>query len=206
MTLYYVRHGETVWNRAQRLQGRQDSPLTLWGVQLAIAYGGRLQQALDGVRDIEIVTSPMGRARQTAAIVADVLGLDGRDVAVDERVAEHDVGEWAGRTWAEIADENGRDAAELRGWGVRPPGGETRQEMFVRACAWLEAPRARAVTIVVSHGGFSRMLRGAYLGLSPDEMAVMPVHSHGRFYRLADGRCDEVVAHAAAPPPEDLLG
>ena len=71
-TIYYVRHGETVWNRLQRLQGREDSPLTLWGTQLSSDYGSHLLRELDGERDVEIVASPMGRTRQTAAIIADV--------------------------------------------------------------------------------------------------------------------------------------
>jgi broad specificity phosphatase PhoE len=204
--IYYVRHGETVWNRLQRLQGRQDSPLTLWGVQLAIDYGGCLQRALAGERDVEIVASPMGRTRQTAAIIADVIGLDADAIHVDERVAEHDMGEWAGRSWAEISAENGIDPAARRDWDLRPPGGETRREMLARARAWLGSPRARAVTIVVSHGGFSRVLRGAYLGLDLEEMASISMHTHGRFYRLIGGSAEEVVAHQTEPPPEDLLG
>jgi broad specificity phosphatase PhoE len=62
------------------------------------------------------------------------------------------------------------------------------------------------VTIVVSHGGFSRMLRGAYLRLDSEAMLAMPAHTHGHFYRLAAGECETVVAHEAEAPPEDLLG
>lgn len=205
-TIYYVRHGETVWNRLQRLQGRQDSPLTLWGVQLAIDYGGQLQRELGSQRDVELVASPMGRTRQTAAIIADVIGLDSDAITVDERVAEHDMGAWAGRSWAELGEELGIDPTRRREWDLRPPGGETRREMLGRARTWLAAPRQRAVTIVVSHGGFSRVLRGAFLGLDLTAMAEIPMHTHGRFYRLEGGQCEEVVAHEAQAPPEDLLG
>jgi len=205
-TIYYVRHGETVWNRLERLQGQQDSPLTLWGLQLAIDYGGRLQHELGAERDIEIVAIPMGRTRQTASIVADVIGLDADAIAIDDRIAEHDVGDWAGRSWAEISEAYGIDPGARRDWDLRPPGGETRREMLARARAWLDAPRARAVTIVVSHGGFSRVLRGAYLGLDLDAMATIPMHTHGSFFRLVDGTCEEVVAHEHQTSPEDLLG
>jgi broad specificity phosphatase PhoE len=204
--IYYVRHGETVWNRLQRLQGRRDSPLTLWGVQLAIAYGDCLQRALAGERDVEVISSPMARTRQTAAIIADVIGLDADAIAIDERVAEHDVGDWAGRSWEEISRQDGIDPGDRRDWDLRPPAGETRREMLGRARAWLASPRTRAVTILVSHGGFSRVLRGAYLGFEPTGMASVATHTHGRLYRLADGCADEIVAHDSAPPPEDLLG
>jgi hypothetical protein len=50
------------------------------------------------------------------------------------------------------------------------------------------------------------VLRGAYLELEIDEIATITTHTHGRFYRLSDGRCEELVAHRATSPPEDLLG
>lgn len=203
--LYYVRHGETVWNRAQKLQGRRDSPLTLRGVELAIAYGKRLHIELDGAHDVELVTSPMGRARQTAAIIADLLGDAARHVVVNDLLAEHDVGDWAGLSWKEVAVRHGVTVGALRDPDLRPPNGETRREVLDRATRWLTSERA-AVTIAVSHGGFSRLLRGSYLGLAFDEMATLPVHDHGRLYRLAAGECHEIVTEPEAPGPEELLG
>ena len=47
--LYLLRHGETIWNRAKRLQGHKDTPLTLRGVQQAEAMGKALAQELNGV-------------------------------------------------------------------------------------------------------------------------------------------------------------
>jgi broad specificity phosphatase PhoE len=204
--IYYFRHGETVWNRLQRLQGREDSPLTLWGTQLSSDYGSRLLRELDGERDIEIVASPMGRTRQTAALIADVIGFDADAIAVDERLAEHDVGAWAGHSWGEISARFGVDPASRADWELRAPGGESRREMLHRAEAWLREPRAHAVTILVSHGGFSRVLRGAYLGLAPDEIGRLSTHTHGTFYRWVEGQCEVIIAHEAQASPEDLLG
>jgi len=133
MLYYYVRHGQTVWNRQQRLQGRGDSPLTLWGVQLALAYGEALRRELGGERDLAVYSSPMGRALQTAAIVADAIGTGADAVIEDELLAEHDVGGWGGRSWVEIEREFGTSRDALRDWDLRPPGGETRREMFERA-------------------------------------------------------------------------
>jgi len=205
--LYYVRHGETVWNTRQRLQGRLDSPLTRRGISLAIGYGARLREQLPTTAGAVIHSSPMGRAHQTAVLIAEVLGLDPHLIEVDALLAEHDVGDWGGRTWDEVALSDGRPVDLLRAWDTRPPGGESRREMAERARRWLAEPRDGEVCIAVSHGGFSRVLRGAYLGLSPGpEMNDLPVHAHGRLYRLADGRVDELVTDEGEQPAEKLLG
>ena len=62
------------------------------------------------------------------------------------------------------------------------------------------------MTLVVSHGGFSRVLRGSYLGVPVDEMATLPVHTHGRLFRLTAGECLETVTEGPASEPEELLG
>ena len=204
--IYYLRHGQTVWNRQQRLQGRGDSPLTLWGVQLAIAYGDALRRELDGERDLAVHSSPMGRARQTAAIVADGIGIGADAVIEDELLAEHDVGSWGGKSWVEIEREFGISREALRDWDLRAPGGETRREMFDRARRWLARRQGERVAIVVSHGGFSRAFRAAFLGLVVEEAGDLPVHIHGRLYRLAEGSVCELVAEATPPPPEAALG
>jgi len=205
--LYYVRHGETVWNKLQRLQGRLDSPLTLRGVSLALGYGETLRERLAGASSVAIHASPMGRARQTAVLIAESLELDPDRIVVNELLAEHDVGAWGGRTWAEVERHDGRAVDQLRGWDARPPGGETRREMAERARRWLGEQREAEICIAVSHGGFSRVLRGAYLGMEPGaEMNALPVHAHGRFYRLAKGRVEELVTDSAQQPSEKLLG
>jgi broad specificity phosphatase PhoE len=204
--IYYVRHGQTVWNRQQRLQGRGDSPLTLWGVQLAMAYGDCLRRALDAERDFAVHSSPMGRARQTAAIVADAIGVGADAVIEDELLAEHDIGSWGGLGWVEIERECGVSREALRDWDLRPPGGETRREMFERARRWLTRHDREHTAIIVSHGGFSRAFRAAFLGLAVEQAGDLPVHIHGRLYRLAEGSVCELVAEATPPPPEAALG
>lgn len=207
--IYYLRHGQTVWNRQLRLQGRDDSPLTLWGIELAMAYGRWLRDAVDD-RHLTIVTSPLGRARQTAAIVADLLGHPDVDIVLEPLVAERDVGGWSGKTWTEIEREEGAPKAELRAWERRPPEGESQADVFERARHFLAKPREADVTVVVSHGGFSRAIRGAHLGLAPPAIAELSPHDHGRLYVLAgrdaEAQVDEVVTDASARPAEAALG
>lgn len=75
MRLYIVRHGETDWNKARRVQGFSDIPLNEYGRYLA-------RQTAEGMKDIPFdlaYTSPLVRARETAEII-----LEGRGIPVIE--------------------------------------------------------------------------------------------------------------------------
>lgn len=210
MSLYLIRHGQTVWNREGRLQGRHDSPLTRRGVELAIAYGVLLAERLhaQGIAPSELAihASPLGRAHQTAALIADGLGVAASDIRLDPLLAEHDVGDFAGRTWDEIAREEGTTRDALRDWHFVPPGGESRKQLLDRARQWLGTPRTARGTLVVSHGGFSRALRGAWLELGLDEILALPPHEHGRLFQLEPGAIETLVLEGHVPPVEQLLG
>src|SRR5215218_1994878 len=90
--LILVRHGESTWNAEERLQGQLDPPLSERGRDQSRALAG----VLDGMPDDRVVCSDLGRARETA----ELLGL--RPARLDARWREIDVGEWGGRTAAEI--------------------------------------------------------------------------------------------------------
>ena len=89
--LYYIRHGETDWNREARLQGQRDIPINATGRAQARKCGELLKElfARDAIDAgaLDYVASPLGRARETMEIARAVLGLD-RDYRTDERLAE----------------------------------------------------------------------------------------------------------------------
>lgn len=94
MNLYIVRHGQTDWNKAVRLQGRSDIPLNDYGRELARMTG-------EGLRDVSFdlaFTSPLSRARETAELI-----LQGKDVELmeDDRIVEISFGKYEGLTWSE---------------------------------------------------------------------------------------------------------
>jgi probable phosphoglycerate mutase len=143
-----LRHGETPLSVEKRFSGSGDPELTERGLAQAQAAAERLTEWDLGV----VVSSPRARARQTAAAVAAVAGLD---VVVDNDIAETDFGEWEGHTFAEIAK---RWPEEMSAWlaspDVAPPGGESFTATFAR----VRAARDRLVTayagqtlVVVSH-------------------------------------------------------
>lgn len=87
-TLYLLRHGQTRYNAEQRLQGRCNSDLTDKGEAQATAMGARLRDVLDEPARWTLYASPLGRARQTALLVCQQLGLDSERIVWDERLVD----------------------------------------------------------------------------------------------------------------------
>lgn len=182
--IYLVRHGETEFNAQGRQQGRLDSPLTALGEAQAAAVG-RLLAGLVGKPDGWcLIVSPLGRAQATAAIIGKTLRLP---VETDPRVAEISFGEWDGRLRDELAIEH-PEAFASKEWRFAAPGGETYDDVHGRLSDWLASlpPEPDRKVIVVSHGGAGRVLRGAFLGLSPDAIWDLEIPQDA-VHRLANG-------------------
>ena len=96
----FVRHGETALNRDGRLQGRVDLELSEKGREQA----ARVATRFAGAPVATVFASPLQRARQTAAAIAEVCGAN---VEVDDRLIELDYGEWDGKPLAEMRTERG---------------------------------------------------------------------------------------------------
>ncbi|WP_328526076.1 histidine phosphatase family protein [Kribbella sp. NBC_00359] len=153
--VYLARHGQTEWNVAGRRQGRHDSPLTPEGLRQA----RRNADLLSGHQIDAIFTSPLGRARRTAEIVGETLGLQAQ---VLDELAEVAHGAWSGLTSAEIdAGWPGQRAArEQDKYTFRFPDGESYADADVRAGrALAEVARSDARRpLLVSHEMIGRML------------------------------------------------
>lgn len=124
-TILLIRHGETAWNAARRLQGHTDIPLNTEGERQA----GALAAALAGERFDAIVASDLQRAHQTAAAIARHHGIE---VLRDERLRERCYGAFEGLLYAEIAR---RYPEDWENWQARqvdsvPPPGERHAESF----------------------------------------------------------------------------
>ncbi len=173
--LFLARHGQTVWNREHRLQGQLDSPLTAAGVEHALAIAQRLEGA--GV-DV-VCTSPLGRARRTAEIVAERLQVE--VVAVDD-LAELDHGRFAGHTWDELesAHPGIRALRSENRYGWAFPGGESYASARPRAIRALEAAfwASAGSPLLVTHEMIGRLLRGAMRGCGHAETLALR-HPHG---------------------------
>lgn len=185
--IYLIRHGETEWNAQGRFQGKLDSVLTDTGVQQAAAVGRCL--AGFGLSVDAFVSSPLGRTRQTAAIIAGSAQLPAAQY--DERLAEVSLGTWDGLTHIDI---DAQSPGLLGGstpfdWFFRSPDGESYDTALRRSKCWLE--EQQGVTVAVSHGLISRIIRGAYSGLSETDALSLPV-PQDVIWRLSNGRIEPI--------------
>ena len=145
---WFLRHGETDWNREQRTQGSTEVPLNANGIAQAHEAAGLLRDR--GIN--RIFSSPLSRARDTASIVADTLRLN---VTVDPELREANFGTHEGEVMG----------AWFAAWtegGVLPEGGESFDQVQLRAIAALNRVLSKpGLPLVIAHGGMFRTLRAA---------------------------------------------
>jgi probable phosphoglycerate mutase len=188
-TLFLIRHGETTWNRTGRLQGQLDAPLTHAGLDQAHAIGRDLAARLQGEAPA-LIASPLGRTRQSAAIIAEHLSLDYEAVAFDDRLKEITLGDHDGYPgWAAI-DRDHPELAERRQrdpWNFRHPNGESSQMVQDRVRPWLDAVTATpGLHVVVAHGVVNKIIRGLYLGLTREQTFALD-RPQDAYFRLEAG-------------------
>lgn len=190
--IYFLRHGETAWNVEGRIQGQMDSPLTAKGVAQTKARGRLLAGLISHEDRPVLVSSPLGRARQTAAIVAAALGLDPASIAYEPRLMEHDFGDWEGLTWAEMKRDQPALIAQREAdrWNFLVPGGESYRLVADRIGAWLAEQDPSRCIVAVGHGLAGRILRGLFAGVDPAEIPALG-EPHDAVYRLSNGAVEE---------------
>lgn len=170
--LYLVRHGETDWNRARRVQGRTDVPLNDTGRAQARATGRLLARR----RWDAVLSSPLSRAVETAQLIAAEIGLP--EPEVFEGIMERDYGEAEGLNYYEIE----------RRWprgGV--PGRESRGDVASRvvpALVELAVARPGQSLVVVGHGG---SIRAALAAASPAQAHEVITNGSIHSFRVVDG-------------------
>ena len=95
MKIYLIRHGETDWNIAGRLQGREDIPLNERGMRQALDLGRTLSSVKEQIKISSIFSSPLSRAYDTASVIAQSLGIE--YVEVNDGFTERDFGSLSGK-------------------------------------------------------------------------------------------------------------
>lgn len=151
--LYLVRHGETEWNIQGRYQGRRDSSLSERGQSQADVLSERIAKLDDYV----LVSSPLGRALETARVIGS---RSGREPALDTRLSELAYGAWEGLLQVDIAMA-WPDALQV--WKQKPhrmrfPGGESLLDVRRRVDRFFADARRSPIPIVaVTHDAFVRV-------------------------------------------------
>ena len=183
--LYYIRHGETDWNVAGRLQGRHDVPLNARGRAQASHCGEILRDLFAReVRDpasLDYVSSPLARACETMELARAALGLGAQGYRREERLAEIAFGEWEGFTIAQLHTRDPQRIAQREHdkWHFLPPGGESYEMVSARMRAWYES--LAGDTVVTAHGGTARGLI-AHLGIAKPAAAPLLDIAQGVVY------------------------
>ena len=152
-----IRHGPTDWTAEGRIQGHSDVPLSAEG--RAAVRGWRLPPELLDQDGWDWLSSPLGRARETAALLNPENGAAG--IPTERALIEMYWGDWEGRLLAELRDEGGARVAEeeARGLDFRPPGGESPREVQARLLPLLAALASTGrPSVAVSHKGVIRAL------------------------------------------------
>lgn len=199
--IIFIRHGETVWNREQRLQGHGDSPLTSEGRNQVAAHLQWLRER----RPQRMLASPLGRAQASAAILAGPLRLR---IETCEALKERCMGVYEGWTLTRLEQDAPDDARARRQdpWAFRAPGGENMPDMLARVEPVLDALRQEATgtVVIVSHGSLVRPMLGHLLGLPPEQMLRI-LQPNELAYRVVLGQSERVYRHSGRELAEGLL-
>lgn len=179
--LLLLRHGETEWNHAGRIQGSLDSPLTPRGLEQAEEQRAILARL--PIAGLPLYVSPLPRARLTAGIA-----LPGHAQTLDPRLTEIACGDWEGLTpaeraagWPALAAECDSDLALYD----RAPGGEALAGVEARVRDFLSGLTGPAV--VVAHKVVLIVMRGLLRGLDRDALHGLEA-PQGVVIRLEDGQ------------------
>jgi len=141
--LALLRHADTAWSHAGRIQGRAAVPLLPGAVR-------RLPEPCRGMR---VVTSPLRRCVETAAL------LGAAAAQREPRIIEMDWGAWEGESFVALRERLGDEMRdnEARGLDFMPPGGESPRRVTERLTPWLqELASAGVPTLAITHRGVIR--------------------------------------------------
>ncbi len=161
---HFVRHGQSLANHEGWFAGTHDVDLTDLGVEQA-----RTARAdFDEIVVHRAFASDLRRAHRTAEIL-----LAGRDIplTVTDQLRERCCGDWECRIISEI--EAAGEIDVFLGWQTRPPGGESLEDVAIRALRWLSrVDDGTSHTLVVAHGALIRAVIGAFDGLPRDRIGL----------------------------------
>lgn len=174
MKVYFVRHGETEFNKEHKIMGQLDEPLDAEGVRQSHALAAKIDNDFE-----RLFCSPLRRARQTAEILNEKLGLQ---LEIREELRERSFGNLAGKTLAQM-DRQTKDQIAKKDdedtYDYRPYGGESAEDVKRRINKFLDFLRqdhADKKVLVVTHTGIIRLMYLICLGRNYPPIANDSVH------------------------------
>jgi broad specificity phosphatase PhoE len=175
--IYFSRHGETLWNAEQRVQGQFDTELSGKGKGQADGNGIALREIIPDPHNYEFVASPLKRTRETMERIRTGMGLDPLQYRLEPQLLEVHFGDWQGFTIKEISMMSPEllDARHKDKWNFLPPGksAESYALLAVRIEKWLKTVNRQ--TVCVTHGGVIRVLFHIVNGIAPKDAAEIEI-------------------------------
>lgn len=168
----YVRHGQSLANlRGVFAGGQDDTPITELGRKQAKEFGESLRsQKID-----RIIASPLERTRETAQIIAKEIGFDDKNIAIDDRLREYDVGSGNGQPMATATAHK----------VVSYPGAEDPQGFADRIQRALQDIKGEeGTTLIVAHGGVGKLIECLQIGNDPATFYDQPGFSNAQAIEL----------------------
>ena len=167
--IYFVRHGETVWNVENKICGMTDSPLTENGRAQARQTGALVHAS--GLHIDEILYSPLSRAADTAKAIAAATGIPARE---EPRLREQCFGKYEGTP---------RDGAEFKvsktHFADRYDGGESMLQLAQRLYNLLDELKADEdkTYLLVAHNGIARVVQSYFYDMTNEEYAAFGIQN-----------------------------
>ena len=163
-TVYFTRHGQTVWNVENKICGATDSPLTDLGHEQAIELGKKILE--EGIQIDEILYSPLIRAKATALHVSEITGIPARE---EIRLKEQNFGKY------ESTPRDGEEFAKAKcNFICSFDGGETMLHLAQRIYNLIDDIKNEPgdkVYLLVAHNGISRVINSYFHDMSNEEYA-----------------------------------
>ena len=160
MKIFSARHGETQWNKQNKICGRTDILLTQKGKEQAKRLAEEVQK-----HDIDIIiSSPLKRAQQTSEIVSKVCGTS---IITDDRLIEQDYGIYEGK------DRNAFSFLKnKKHFAYKYPNGESMMQVAHRVYELLNEIKSNYSdknVLLISHGGVCRIINTYFKDMTNDE-------------------------------------
>lgn len=176
LRLYFMRHGETVWNTERRYQGMTDIELSDEGLRQAECAAKRFKN----IKIDKIYASPLKRAMKTAEKIAAEKGLE---IISEDDFREIHFGEWEGKTVPELTEKYGESYTnfirEPHKYGF--PGEGSVENVINRIKPGIDRLIAEdeGNVLIVSHGGIIRLMIMYIMGLDSSWFTKMWINNTG---------------------------
>lgn len=194
--IFIARHGETVFNKAGRIQeGHLHTPLTHDGCKQAVLMGRGLAAYLEkqaiNASELKLVASDTGRALQTLGLICGAMDADYHNHWQDKRLREIDMGDWGGKYYHDLfANRSDIIDQDHHLFRQTAPNGENYADVRARLMDWINGQDFTSDMLIISHGMTSRVLRGLLLG-QPDIAGYEAPAAHslaqGSMVMICDG-------------------